>query len=274
MQLKMEEHYLNSEKIYYRKNNFLNDRPTLVFIHGLSGSSSAWLPYEKKFERKYNILTFDLRGHGKSFKPRKFEEYSINHFSNDLYKILKKEKVSDIILISHSLGSLIALNFLFHHRKKVRAAILVSPHYAPSKNFSAKLTNIPVWLLRHLTFFSFKKDGEHVDYTNYKNTGDWNLRRMYADISNTGLKSFLNSTTHAYEFDAEDFLSKIKIPILLVHGKKDSIFSIRASEYINSKIKKSRLVILNNADHIIVLNNFEELSSEIEKFVNNLKSSN
>ena len=70
----MQEYIFQPKKIYYRKNDFRPDCPTLVFIHGISGSSSAWLLYEKKFKDQYNILTFDLRGHGNSWKPKNLEE--------------------------------------------------------------------------------------------------------------------------------------------------------------------------------------------------------
>lgn len=35
------------DKIYYRCNKFTKTRKTLVLVHGLTGSSSAWIPYEK-----------------------------------------------------------------------------------------------------------------------------------------------------------------------------------------------------------------------------------
>ena len=72
----MEECYLEgNEKIYYRKNKFLK-RPTIVFVQGLSGTSSGWIPYEKILGKKYNVLSLDLRGHGKSFRPKYFKDYS------------------------------------------------------------------------------------------------------------------------------------------------------------------------------------------------------
>ena len=52
----------------------------MVFVHGVSGSSSAWWPYEKIFENKYNILTFDIRGHGKLKKFPNYSDYKIKNF--------------------------------------------------------------------------------------------------------------------------------------------------------------------------------------------------
>ena len=71
----MKEHFFE-DRIYYRTNEFKSDRLTLVFVHGVSGSSSAWLPYEKIFENKYNVLTYDIRGHGLS---KKYPHYEFDH---------------------------------------------------------------------------------------------------------------------------------------------------------------------------------------------------
>ena len=104
------------EEIYFRKNNSINGE-TIIFIHGLSGSSSAWMLYEKKLNKMYNIISLDLRGHGKSFRPKKLKDYSIRLFSNDIYNLAKKEKLSKFILVSHSFGNLITLDFAKKHQK-------------------------------------------------------------------------------------------------------------------------------------------------------------
>jgi len=262
----MEEKYYKN-KIYYRKNKFHKSKPTIVLIHGLSGSSSVWIPYEKKFNKKYNTLSIDLRGHGKSFRPKKFSEYKIKKFSEDIYKIIKKEKLHKFILLSHSMGSLIALDFLKKHKKTVKATIFVSPSYCPSKRILARVLNIPLKILDYLMLTSFKRRGKHIDYRKYLGGGDWNIPRMFTDITNTGLKPFLDSTENVFKFDAESFLPKINIPTLIIHGDKDTIFPLKSSKIMSKKIKKSKLIIIKGADHIIPINYFSRLSLETEKFI-------
>src|SRR5690348_17054682 len=97
--------------IYYRTNEF-KDRPTLIFVHGLTGSSSAWFPYEREFEEDYNLLTFDLRGHGRSEKPKHYRDYAISEFVADLEDLIDRLAIKEFNLISHSFGTVIALPFL------------------------------------------------------------------------------------------------------------------------------------------------------------------
>jgi 3-oxoadipate enol-lactonase len=263
----MKEKYLGiKNRIFYRKNEFDSKRKTLVFVHGLSGSSSAWIPYEERFEKQFNVLTFDLRGHGKSFRPEKISDYSIEKCSSDLYSLVKHEKISKFVLIGHSFGNLVVLDFLKKHQKLVKSVIFISAEYAPSKR---KLTRIVIPLLilsPILKLFGVKKEGSQVDYSKHIQTGDWNIKRTYADIKNTGLGSYLFATKYAYKFNAEKFLPKIKIPVLIIHGDKDTIFPIASGRKMHSMIKNSKMIVFNGADHIIPLNYFKRLSKEIDRF--------
>jgi len=269
----IEEKYLGiKNRIFYKRNSFNPKRQTLVFVHGLSGSSSAWINYEKYFEKKFNILTFDLRGHGKSFRPKREEEYLIKNFSKDIYRLVKKEKISNFILIGHSFGNFIVLDFFKRYKNLVKALVLISADAAPAKRKLTKIILPFLWLSKLLNYFpGIKKEGGHLDYSRYLHSGDWNIRRIIADVSNTGLRSFLFSTYQIYKFDMEDSLREIKVPTLIIHGNKDTIFPINSGMKINNSIKNSKFVVFKNSNHIIVLNDFTKLSTEINKFVNGLK---
>ncbi len=255
--------------IYYKKNDFKSNRKTLVFIHGLSGSSGAWIPYEKKFEKNYNILSFDLRGHGKSFKPKKYEDYSISLFVYDFYRLLRHLKIKKFVMISHSFAAMIAMEFLKKHQNMVEKAVFLSPLYtSPTGKFPSFVKSLlkitkPLWPKIP------NRIGWHVDYRNYPNTGDWNIPRMIQDVGSTSLAVYLTCSLQSYNFNAKNFLEKIKIPVLLVHGKKDTIFPHENAIYMNKKIKNSKLILLENTDHIIVLNNVREVCELMEKFLKN-----
>jgi len=256
------------DRIYYWKNDFSSKRKTLVFVHGLSGSSSAWDFYVKCFNKRYNLLLIDLRGHGKSFRPKKYLEYGISFFAEDLYQVVKHERLSNFFLISHSFANLIVLDFANNYLKLVRGLILLSPDFNPSRRFSSKAVHFLLRMIRPLLeLFPDKKSGSHINYQKYPNGGDWNIPRMIADIGNTGLKSYLLCSLHAARFNAERVLKKINVPTLLVHGKKDSIFPVECSVEMSKKIKNSELKIMPGADHILVLNHPKKISKLISNFV-------
>lgn len=268
----MKELYLSKNNIYYRINEFKTGRPTVVFIHGLSGSSSAWLEYEKKFENKYNLLTFDIRGHGKSKKFPHYSDYEIKYFAKDVNDLVSYLNISKFILISHSFATLIAAEYIKLFRENVIATVFLSPTFGLEASFMAKIVRPVLKLSKIFDLFPFSsKPGHRIDYAKFPNTSDWNVKRCYADVSNTTLRVYLYCLRQSLKLGQEYILEKIKVPTLIVHGVKDTMAPVRNSIALSKKINHSKIIILDNANHIIVLNNFPEVSKAIENFIEEIK---
>ena len=112
-----------------------------------------------------------------------------------------------------------------------------------------------------------KKSGGHVDYSCYVQTSDWNLGRLYKDVTNTGLGSYLYSTKQTYDFDVTDKLASIKIPVLLIHGKKDTILNYSNSVFMKKMMKNAKLVLLDCENHVLVSNDFPKVSKIMAEFL-------
>ena len=265
----MKESFFAERGIYYRINDFLPNRKTPVFIHGLTGSSSAWLKYEKIFQANFNVLTFDLRGHGKSNKPKYYQDYKVQCFVQDIDELINKLNIKKFTMISHSFGATIALEFLIQNQTKVESAIFLAPIFNVKKVKWARIVHTLLgWsskIMRHVPFS--ENIGGHIDYSRYQNTGDWNLRRMAADIPNTSFHVYVYCLDHIYRFEGEHYLNRISAPTLVVYGKKDTIMPVKNVIEEVKKIKKCKLVLLDNANHILVLNNISEVSQAIKNFI-------
>lgn len=248
----MKENIFNS-KIYYRVNEWKNDRKTLVLVHGLVGSSSAWWEYEKILKEKYNILAFDIRGHGKSKRFTEYNDYKIDNFSNDIFELVNYLEIKKFILVSHSFGTFIVLDFISKHREFIEAMIFLSPNFNISQMSEAKIAKPILNFLTKINFpISTTKERRHLDYLNeYPNSGDFNIRRTIADISNTSLRTYLYCVKQIYSFDGEEILGKINFPTLIIHGKEDTIFPIKYGILMASKIPNSKIVMLDNVCHEI-----------------------
>lgn len=94
----------------------------LVFLHGLMGAGQNWRPVAKTFEDRFQILTFDQRGHGRSFKPA--QGYHPRDFANDLKQILAELRWDKIALVGHSMGGRNSLEFAGHYPDQVAALVL------------------------------------------------------------------------------------------------------------------------------------------------------
>jgi len=210
----------------------------------------------------------DLRGHGKSVRRGKYEDYVIREFSEDLFELLKYCGIKKCVLVSHSFGVLITLQFIADHEDMLSAVVLVSPHFTVGKMWTARLVKPFLMLAAKIKSAQISlKIGGHIDYSEYMDTRDWSIRRAVADITNTGLLIYLYSTAQMYDFDGEAILKKIAIPTLIIHGAKDTIFPLKYGVMMAENIKDSKLVILNEGDHIIVLNENKKVIAAIKNFL-------
>ncbi len=96
--------------------------PKLVFLHGLMGSGKNWARIAKVFNEQFQVLLFDQRGHGRSFKPE--QGYAPEDYSEDLLKILQELNWSQICLVGHSLGGRNAIYFAAAHPNRVEKLVI------------------------------------------------------------------------------------------------------------------------------------------------------
>lgn len=254
--------------VYWRHNDFRPVRETLVFVHGLSGSSSAWIPYEQNFGKKFNLLFFDLRGHGKSVKKINGDYYILENISGDIDRLAERFGLRRFILIGHSLGAILAMDFACRHKDKISRLILLAPNYQTNKTWRAKIVNFFLLFAGIVEPMPFEERiGTHIDYRRFFGAGDWDARRIYADVKNTSLRVYCRCLREAKKFDGEKMLEKINMPTLIVHGKKDTIFPCADSMRLAKKIPNARLEILPDANHILVINNPREVSKAMDDFL-------
>ncbi|MCB0348346.1 MAG: alpha/beta hydrolase [Bdellovibrionales bacterium] len=97
-------------------------KPKLVLLHGLMGYGQNWRTIARHLEPYFHILTYDQRGHGKSFHPD--SDYGPQNYADDLNKILQELGWNKIILMGHSMGGRNAIYFAHQFPKTVEALII------------------------------------------------------------------------------------------------------------------------------------------------------
>lgn len=82
---------------------------TVIFTHGIAEYSKSYFDFAKALNNAgYNVITYDLRGHGKSQSERGTVD-SYNDLLKDLDFLVKEasNKTSKVFLYGHSLGGVI-----------------------------------------------------------------------------------------------------------------------------------------------------------------------
>ncbi|WP_306112390.1 MULTISPECIES: alpha/beta fold hydrolase [unclassified Roseovarius] len=86
---------------------------TIVLLHGIQGSASAWSDVMPYLTARYHVIAPNLRGRGRSFTPIRPEDYSLGCFAGDLEAVLAEIK-GPILIVGWSMGCLTILQYLKH----------------------------------------------------------------------------------------------------------------------------------------------------------------
>ena len=78
----------------------------LLLIHGLGSSTRDWESQKVFFSRHFKVITFDVRGHGKTQKPQ--GPYSVSLFAKDTANLIKALDISPVHAAGISMGGMIA----------------------------------------------------------------------------------------------------------------------------------------------------------------------
>lgn len=152
----------------------LNDHlpsPAIVIIHGLFGSMHNWNMIAKALGNENQILLVDCRNHGKSFHN---DSMSYQEMAQDITVLLDHLKLTNVILIGHSMGGKItmALSQLAPERISKQIIIDIAPKRYPD---------------HHTTIIQSLQSINLNDYTTRSAVN----QALKTKIPNEGLRQFL-----------------------------------------------------------------------------------
>src|SRR5215470_11601170 len=81
-------------------------KPSLVLLHGLSGSGACWTPLARALEDEFDVVMPDARGHGQSSAP--LHGYRYEDHARDVVGLIHALRLSAPVLLGHSMGGLTA----------------------------------------------------------------------------------------------------------------------------------------------------------------------
>ncbi|MGM3386826.1 alpha/beta hydrolase [Stutzerimonas stutzeri] len=88
--------------------------PPIIFIHGLLGSHLNWdAQVQSELAQRYRLISYDLRGHGRSAKPVNADAYRDGRrWADDLNAVIDATRAERPVLVGWSLGATVISNYL------------------------------------------------------------------------------------------------------------------------------------------------------------------
>ncbi|MDR0591222.1 MAG: alpha/beta hydrolase [Candidatus Nomurabacteria bacterium] len=195
---------------------------TVLFLHGIAATSSTWreLVGELKKDPAFDavrLTSVDLLGFGKSPAPG-WLGYTVNDYLRALRRTTRSLKITGpIYIVGHSMGSLLATDYAARYGD-ASALLLISPPFMRPEEQRVPADKLYAMALDNLKKAaqtnSGKKAGKVVEkFTSFevKYTSTPAFRRSMDQVVLKG---------HAWQ-EAK----KLEVPVVLVHGRFDSVVS-------------------------------------------------
>jgi pimeloyl-ACP methyl ester carboxylesterase len=245
----------------------VNENPsydyTIVCVHGWGSNALNFRFLLKLLSPHFRVIAYDLKGHGESDKDD--DSYDLELYTNELSQVINYIANPNIVLLGHSMGTSIVLNYLCQNPKNVKAAVVLSG----AADFREPIPKIIPILLTYMderiknliaeiiaSFITSKKTDERIldlEKEHFKRTPYYVCRR-----------ALLNTI---FEWKKSEDLHNIKIPVLIMTGEKDSLTSVKDSIKLRSLLPNSRLVILPDAKHDLPMAQGIESATLVKEFV-------
>lgn len=253
---------VNNTGIYYEVTG--QGKP-LLFIHGLASSCRSWKKQVPFFAQHYRVITFDIRGHGRSDRPL-LEPYSIKLFATDAMELMRALGINSAHVVGFSMGGMVGFQLAVDVPEMVSS--LVAVNCCPEG--SMRTFNDGIECFRHILFLPFNDMRNKVQNgTKQAKTASDQQGPPQSLIQRMAMNNklaYANAFGALVKWSVADRLGTINCPTLMIASDADFIpVSIKA-EYA-SKMPNAQLVVINNARHATPREQADEFNAMLLAFI-------
>jgi 3-oxoadipate enol-lactonase len=236
--------------------------PVLVFSNSLGTNLHMWDDQAKHLAKKFRVVRYDQRGHGKSGAPK--VPYTLDRLGKDVVAILDGLKIERAHFCGLSMGGFTGMWLGRLAPKRIGKLIL--------SNTAAKIGDPVIWNGRIQTVLG-KGMGAIVDsvlerwFTKaFREKEPQAIARVREMLLTTPPQGYAGCSAAIRDMDQRWDIGAIALPTLVIAGEHDPATTAKDGELIAKRIKGSKFVKL-DAAHLLNIEQSKRYTDTIEKFL-------
>ena len=222
---------------------------TLIFLHGAGGSPLSWQLQTRHFK---DSLAIGLPGHPEGQGFRTIEEYTAW-----LEGHLQKNAVRDPVLVGHSMGGAIAIEYALHS-SSLKGLILVGTgaRLRVRQDLASKIMENYEEASKFIARMSVSPNCDPIV-----------IERIAKEMLKVNAEVTYGDFLACNGFDRMSDLANINVRTLVICGADDQLTPPKYSQYLHERIRNSRLVVIPGAGHSVMLEKHREFNEALEVFL-------
>ena len=234
------------------------DGEVLILLHGFGMSLHVWEKWVAELGDTYRLVSFDWPGHGLS-TPVRDDDYSRNAMTSYLTNVLDWMNIDKFVLVGHSMGGGIAMNYIVDNPKKVQALVLIGASglkidksdVAPRMLEVTKFPGMSM-ALRYITPYNTVKKALITRYGSEAFVNKELVDRYYELMLNSNNREVFIKRLKQILLDEplDARIGRLNHPTLLIWGEEDQIVGLKYAKRLKSIILSARLVTYQGVGHM------------------------
>jgi pimeloyl-ACP methyl ester carboxylesterase len=237
---------------FKKKKIFYNEEgkgKVIVLLHGFMESSKIWKEFSTILSKVFRVISIDLPGHGKS--ENLGEVNDMGSMAQAIYKVLRQLRITECIMIGHSMGGYVTLAFAEQYPKLLKGFGLIHSH--PFEDTEENRVNrdrtIEIVRADKLSFITqfFPTLFSSESKEKFKKDIDKLISRA-EKMSKEGVIGALGGMK--MRIDKTETLKNARVPVLFVIGMKDAKIPVDRSWEMISLPKHSEIHLFQDVSHM------------------------
>jgi 3-oxoadipate enol-lactonase len=241
---------------------------TFVLSHALGCDSSLWDGLANALAAQHRVICYDHRGHGDSAAPP--GPYTIAALAEDAEHLLAELQPGPVVWIGLSLGGMVGQALALQHPARLKALVIANSTSGVGEE------GRKVWQQRI----------EAIEHGGLEAVADAAMQRWFSEsfrrerastvarwrrrVVSTPVAGYLGASHAVMHLDLTDRLPQIGVPTLVIAGSVDQGTPPAMSEIIANAVPGARLVMIDGAAHLSVLEQPAAFESAVREFVGGL----
>ena len=241
----------------------------VLLVHGLGSSTRDWEYQIPVLAAHYRIIALDVRGHGRSHKPR--ERYSIEGFAADVAALIEHLKLAPVHLVGISMGGMIGFQLAVDRPELLKSLTIVNSGPEVKAKTPGDYWQIAKrWTLSRL--LSLETIAKGLGRLLFPKPEQAELRRKIEQRwPENDKRAYLASLDAIIGWGVRERLATITCPTLVVTGDRDYT-PVSVKETYVKELPNARLQVVEDSRHATPLDQPERFNSILLNFLDEIES--